>query len=80
MAQKLVLILPSSFKNYLSCAPDSAEGTGSSGLLVFPVLSGPPPPCAQGGGGGRGLRLTVRRWASSLSSFYSVFFVEKWST
>jgi hypothetical protein len=30
--------------NSLSCAPDSAEGTGSSGLLVFPVLSGPPPP------------------------------------
>ena len=64
-----------------SCAPDSAEGTGSSGLLVFPVLSGPlPHPCAQGGGGGRGLRLTVHRWASSLSSSYSEFFVEKWST
>jgi len=34
-----------------SCAPDSAEGTGSSGLLVFPVLSGPPPPMCTGWGG-----------------------------
>jgi hypothetical protein len=31
-------------------------------------------------GGGRGLHLTVHRWASSLSSFYSEFLVEKWST
>jgi hypothetical protein len=39
----------------ISCAPDIAEGTGSSGLLVFPVLSGPPPPphVHRVGGGGR---------------------------
>jgi hypothetical protein len=37
-----------------------------------------PPPCAQGGG--RVEVCLVHRWASSLSSCYSEFFVEKWST
>ncbi len=39
------------YEKIFSCAPDSAEGTGSSGLLVFPVLSGPPPPHVHSVGG-----------------------------
>jgi hypothetical protein len=55
-------------------------------LVGDPPAVGPPPalppPCAQGGGRERPVSNTFRehRWASSLSSFYSEFFVEKWST
>ncbi len=49
---------------------------------VGPPPALPPPPCAQGGGRKRPVSNTIRkhRLASSLSSFYSEFFVEKWST
>jgi hypothetical protein len=44
------------------------------------VLSGPPPPTHVHRAGGRVEVCLVHRWASSLSSCYSEFFVEKWST
>jgi hypothetical protein len=63
-----------------------ALGGGPSWSVILRLLGRPrpppPPPCAQGGGRERPVSNTIRkhRWASSLSSFYSEFFVEKWST
>jgi hypothetical protein len=62
----------------ISRAPDSAAETRAPAYQFFLCFLDPPPPCAQGVG--RVEVCLVHRWASSLSSCYSEFFVEKWST
>jgi hypothetical protein len=63
-------------------APGSTVKGGCSGSLIFTVLSAPPlPPVHRVRGGGEVCFQTPRkhRWASSLSSNYSEFFVESGS-
>ena len=62
-----------------SRAPDSAGETRAPACQFFLCFLDPPPPHVHRAGGRVEVCL-VHRWASSLSSCYSEFFVEKWST
>ncbi len=62
-----------------SRAPDSAAETRAPACQFFLCFLDPPPPHVHRAGGRVEVCL-VHRWASSLSSYYSEFFVEKWST
>lgn len=75
---------PHIYHGHRSVAPPTApkeQGLRlSSSSCAF--WSPPPPHVHRVGGRERPVSYTIRkhRWASSLSSFYSEFFVEKWST
>ena len=70
------------YRKKVQSAPGSTVKGGCSGSLIFTVLSAPPlPPVHRVRGGGEVCFQTPRkhRWASSLSSNYSEFFVESGS-